>query len=155
MDDFSLEDLQAALQSAQQEQSTVRLRWTTQSRLLWRHSLHNGKADARTCPALLAFGGRNLPHLLQRERRQTCVLQVKLSDRNVVELVNKLQECGLLGDDLLHSVNGREYVTADHLKTEVTGAVEGAGGRIAVVSSNTPTCLSSFCMAYIDSKPCS
>lgn len=52
----------------------------------------------------------------------------------MVELVNKLQECGLLGDDLLHTVNGREYITADHLKTEVTGAVTGAGGRIAVVS---------------------
>ncbi|KAL0031439.1 hypothetical protein WJX77_000485 [Trebouxia sp. C0004] len=81
MDDFSLEDLQAALQSAQEQKSTA-----------------------------------------------------KLSDRNVVELVNKLQECGLLGEDLLHSVNGREYVTAAHLKTEVTDAVNGAGGRIAVVN---------------------
>ncbi|KAA6426767.1 MAG: hypothetical protein FRX49_03092 [Trebouxia sp. A1-2] len=81
MDDFSLEDLQAALQSAQEEKSTA-----------------------------------------------------KLSDRNVVELVNKLQECGLLGEDLLHSVNGREYVTAAHLKVEVTDAVNEAGGRIAVVN---------------------
>ena len=60
-------------------------------------------------------------------------LQVKLSDRNVVELVSKLQECGLLGDDLLHSINGREYVTANHLKGEVTEAVNAAGGRVAVV----------------------
>ncbi|DBB10622.1 TPA: hypothetical protein ACH3X3_007133 [Trebouxia sp. C0006] len=81
MDNFSLEDLQAALKSAQQEKSTA-----------------------------------------------------KLSDRNVVELVNKLQECGLLGEDLLHSVNGREYVTAAHLTIEVTDAVNGAGGRIAVVN---------------------
>lgn len=61
-------------------------------------------------------------------------LQVKLSDRNIVELVNKLQECGLLGDDLLHTINGREYVTAEHLKSEVVDAVKGTGGRIAVVS---------------------
>ena len=51
--------------------------------------------------------------------------------------MNKLQECGLLGEDLLHSVNGREYVTAAHLKVEVTDAVNEAGGRIAVVR----TCL--------------
>lgn len=60
-------------------------------------------------------------------------MQIKLSDRNIVELVNKLQECGLLGDDLLHTVNGREYVTTDHLKTEVTDAVNLTGGRTAVV----------------------
>ena len=60
-------------------------------------------------------------------------MQIKLSDRNIVELVNKLQDFGLLGDDLLHTVNGREYVTADHLKTEVVDAVNTAGGRTAVV----------------------
>lgn len=81
MDDLSLEDLQAALQTVQNEKSAI-----------------------------------------------------KLSDRNVVELVNKLQECGLLGGDLLHTVNGREYVTADHLKTEVIDAVNSTGGRIAVVN---------------------
>ncbi|KAL3152351.1 hypothetical protein ABBQ32_001414 [Trebouxia sp. C0010 RCD-2024] len=81
MDDLSLEDLQAALQTVQNEKSAI-----------------------------------------------------KLSDRNVVELVNKLQECGLLGGDLLHTVNGREYVTADHLKTEVIDTVSSTGGRIAVVN---------------------
>ena len=57
----------------------------------------------------------------------------------MVELVSKLQECGLLGEDLLHSINGREYVTADHLKSEVTEAVNAAGGRVAVVSFSALT----------------
>ena len=61
--------------------------------------------------------------------------QARLSERNVVELVSKLQELGLLGPDLLHSINGREYLTPERLRTEILQAVEQAGGRIAVVSS--------------------
>lgn len=38
--------------------------------------------------------------------------QVRLSERNVVELVNKLKQLGLLGDELLHTTNGRECVCA-------------------------------------------
>ena len=41
----------------------------------------------------------------------------------------------MLGDDLLHTVNGREYVTTEHLKTEVTEAVNLTGGRTAVVGT--------------------
>ena len=59
--------------------------------------------------------------------------QVRLKERNVVELINKLQQLGLLGDDLLHTVNGREYVTTEHLRKEVLEAVETAGRRIALV----------------------
>lgn len=59
--------------------------------------------------------------------------KVRLSERNVVELVGKLQAAGLLGPDLLHSINGREYLTQDHLRSEVRAAVESAGGRIPVV----------------------
>lgn len=50
-----------------------------------------------------------------------------------MELIIKLQAAGLLGEDLLHSINGREYVTAAHLKTEVLDAVNNAGGRVPVV----------------------
>lgn len=63
--------------------------------------------------------------------------QVRLSERNVVELVNKLQERGLLGDDLLHTINGREYLTVDRLRQEVISAVSSSGGRIPVVSPRT------------------
>jgi E3 UFM1-protein ligase 1 len=60
-------------------------------------------------------------------------LQVRLSERNVVELIGKLQGAGLLGPDLLHTLNGREYLTQDQLRTEVQAAVESAGGRVPVV----------------------
>lgn len=69
-----------------------------------------------------------------RAQLSLCTLaQVRLSERNVVELIGKLQAAGLLGDDLLHSVNGREYLTQEHLRSEVQGAVESSGGRIPVV----------------------
>ena len=61
-----------------------------------------------------------------------CV-QVRLSERNVVELVSVLRQLGLLGEDLLHTANGREYLTAEQLKVEVLQAVEAAGGRVALV----------------------
>lgn len=64
--------------------------------------------------------------------------QVRLSERNVVELVSKLQAAALLGPDLLHSINGREYLTVEHLRGEVQGAVESSGGRIPVVRMFTP-----------------
>ena len=64
-------------------------------------------------------------------------LQVRLSERNIVELVNKLQQLGFLGDDLLHTINGKEYLTTDHLCRQVAEAVADAGGRVAVVSSHT------------------
>lgn len=62
--------------------------------------------------------------------------QVRLSERNVVELVTKLQAAQLLGPDLLHSINGREYLTVEHLRAEVLSAVESTGGRIPVVRSH-------------------
>lgn len=36
---------------------------------------------------------------------------VSLSERNVVELVLKLQQLGLLKEELLHTLNGKEYIT--------------------------------------------
>ena len=61
-------------------------------------------------------------------------MQACLSERNIVELVSKLQALGLLSVDLLHSINGQEYITAEYLRQEVAGAVDSAGGRIAIVS---------------------
>lgn len=51
----------------------------------------------------------------------------------MVELVLKLQQLGLLGADLLYTVNGREYLTVDQLRSEVQTLVDTSGGRIAVV----------------------
>ena len=64
-------------------------------------------------------------------------VQVRLNERNVVELINKLQKLGLLGDGLLHSIDGREYLTPEHLRQEILDAVMESGGRIALVSCPT------------------
>lgn len=48
---------------------------------------------------------------------------VRLSERNVVELVIKLKALGILGSDLLHTTNGREFITFSKLKTEVSGSL--------------------------------
>lgn len=45
------------------------------------------------------------------EATQEAKATVRLSERNVVELVSKLQELQLLDSDLLHSVDGKEYIT--------------------------------------------
>eukprot|EP00887_Chlorella_sp_A99_P000841 scaffold5.g841.t1 len=58
---------------------------------------------------------------------------VRLSERNVVELVSKLRQLGLLGDELLHTTNGREFITRERLQEEVRAAVDQAGGRVALV----------------------
>ncbi len=68
-------------------------------------------------------------------------MKARLNERNVVELINKLQKLGLLGDGLLHSIDGREYLTPEHLRQEILDAVEESGGRIALVSAHT-------CMMY-------
>ncbi|KAK9802703.1 hypothetical protein WJX73_008997 [Symbiochloris irregularis] len=84
MADFSLEDLQAALQEVQKEKSSARL-----------------------------------------------------SERNVVELITKLQDLGLLSEALLHSVTGREYLTEARLREEVGDALHQSGGRLALVDLPT------------------
>ena len=51
-----------------------------------------------------------------------------------MELVNKLKQLGLLGDELLHTTNGKEYITKEQVAREVKQAVAEAGGRIPLVS---------------------
>jgi hypothetical protein len=55
---------------------------------------------------------------------------VRLSDRNVVELVMKLKQLGIFGDELLHTINGKEYITTDRLKADIQTALRQAGGRL-------------------------
>ena len=60
--------------------------------------------------------------------------QIKLSDRNVVELVNKLRELSFISEDeLLHTSDGREYVTREKLEEETRSSIESAGGRLPLV----------------------
>ena len=56
-----------------------------------------------------------------------------LSERNTVELVIKLKELGFLGKELLHTTNGKEYVTEDKLVSELDGILKAHGGRLALV----------------------
>jgi hypothetical protein len=55
---------------------------------------------------------------------------VRLSERNVVELVLKLKQLGLFGEDLLHTINGKEYITTERLKADIQTALRQAGGRL-------------------------
>ena len=48
-----------------------------------------------------------------------------------MELVIKLKELGFLGSDLLHTTNGREYVTRDQLVAELGQVLREHGGRLA------------------------
>eukprot|EP00897_Mesotaenium_endlicherianum_P008473 jgi/Mesen1/7654/ME000400S06852 len=57
---------------------------------------------------------------------------VRLSERNVVELVNKLQQLGLLAADLLHTTNGKEYITQERLREEIQQEIEHCG-RVSMV----------------------
>lgn len=60
-------------------------------------------------------------------------LQISLSERNTVELIIKLKELGFIGNELLYTSNGREYVTKDKLVSELRDIVEEHGGRLALV----------------------
>nr|XP_002122241.1 E3 UFM1-protein ligase 1 [Ciona intestinalis] len=55
----------------------------------------------------------------------------KLSERNCIEILNKLQEMKLL--DVLHSVDGKEYLTPTHLAKEIRDELYMQGGRINLV----------------------
>src|SRR5690242_11398249 len=65
--------------------------------------------------------------------KKALLLQTHLSERNVVELVAKLKALGLLGDELLYTTNGKEYVTRERAAAEVRAAIQAAGGRIPLV----------------------
>ena len=68
---------------------------------------------------------------LERAQRQRSA--TRLAERNVVELVLKIQELGLLPEPLLHTVTGREFLTRARLEEEVARGVRRRGGRLALV----------------------
>lgn len=71
--------------------------------------------------------------MITEPRDSSPAIQTRLSERNIVELVSKLQELGLLEAGLLHSIQGKDYITPEQLCTEIREAVREAGGRLAVV----------------------
>lgn len=81
------------------------------------------------------------PELLQLQKlfeaAQDAKASVRLSDRNVVELVTKLQELGLLDSSLLHTVSGKEYMTQDHLRYEMESEIKRLGRVSLIELANT------------------
>ncbi|AQK79293.1 E3 UFM1-protein ligase 1-like protein [Zea mays] len=73
----------------------------------------------------------------QLEAAQSARSSVRLSERNVVELVRKLQERGIIDFDLLHTVSGKEYITSDHLKHEIKMEIKKRGRASLVDLSDT------------------
>ncbi|XP_020085876.1 E3 UFM1-protein ligase 1 homolog isoform X1 [Ananas comosus] len=68
----------------------------------------------------------------QLESAQQARSSVRLSERNVVELVHKLQERRFLDFDLLHTVSGKEYITPDQLRLEIETEIRKRG-RVSLI----------------------
>ena len=59
----------------------------------------------------------------------------RLSERNCVEIVQKLLEMQLL--EILFTTDGKEYVTPSHLGTEIKDELYMCGGRVSLVQLAT------------------
>ncbi|XP_004294624.1 PREDICTED: E3 UFM1-protein ligase 1 homolog [Fragaria vesca subsp. vesca] len=68
----------------------------------------------------------------QFESAQQAKSSIRLSDRNVVELVQKLHELHIIDFELLHTVSGKEYITPDQLRHEILVEVKRLG-RISLI----------------------
>ncbi|PKA46264.1 E3 UFM1-protein ligase 1 like [Apostasia shenzhenica] len=68
----------------------------------------------------------------QFESAQQAKTSVRLSERNVVELVRKLQELGYIDFDLLHTVTGKEYITTEQLRLEMVEEIEKSS-RVSLI----------------------
>ena len=69
----------------------------------------------------------------QLEAVQATKPAFRFTERNVVDLVNKMIKLGYLEDTLMHTLDGKEYVTQDRLDAEIKREVKRAGGRIPVI----------------------
>ncbi|KAG0452955.1 hypothetical protein HPP92_025619 [Vanilla planifolia] len=68
----------------------------------------------------------------QFEAAQLAKSSVRLSERNVVELVGKLQELHFIDFDLLHTISGKEYITTEQLRSEIVAEISKSG-RVSLV----------------------
>ncbi|KAK4762499.1 hypothetical protein SAY86_008267 [Trapa natans] len=68
----------------------------------------------------------------QFEFAQQAKSSIRLSERNVVELVQKLHELRIIDFDLLHTVSGKEYITPEQLRYEIVSEVEELG-RVSLI----------------------
>ncbi|KAL2989466.1 hypothetical protein AAZX31_11G141300 [Glycine max] len=68
----------------------------------------------------------------QFEFAQQAKSSIRLSERNVVELVQKLQQLQIIDFELLHTVSGKEYITLDQLRNEMVSEVKKIG-RVSLI----------------------
>lgn len=68
----------------------------------------------------------------QFEFAQQAKSSIRLSERNVVELVQKLQELRIIDFDLLHTVSGKEYITPEQLRSEILAEISRLG-RVSLI----------------------
>ncbi|XP_028775796.1 E3 UFM1-protein ligase 1 homolog [Neltuma alba] len=68
----------------------------------------------------------------QFEFAQQAKSNIRLSERNVVELVQKLQELHIIDFDLLHTVSGKEYITPEQLRNEMVAEIKKQG-RVSLI----------------------
>ena len=64
------------------------------------------------------------------QRAQLSTSSQKLSERNCIEIVNKLVQTGLL--DIIYTSDGKEYITPKQLQREISDEVYMSGGRIGI-----------------------
>ncbi|KAL8129896.1 hypothetical protein V2J09_019051 [Rumex salicifolius] len=68
----------------------------------------------------------------QFEVAQQAKSSIRLSERNVVELVQKLHELQIIDFDLLHTVSGKEYITPEQLRLEMVAEINKIG-RVSLI----------------------
>ncbi|KAJ8751528.1 hypothetical protein K2173_016760 [Erythroxylum novogranatense] len=68
----------------------------------------------------------------QFEFAQQAKSSIRLSERNVVELVQKLKELHIIDFDLLHTISGKEYITPEQLRQEIAAEINKLG-RVSVI----------------------
>ncbi|XP_074302186.1 E3 UFM1-protein ligase 1 homolog isoform X1 [Silene latifolia] len=68
----------------------------------------------------------------QFEIAQEAKSSIRLSERNVVELVQKLHDLHIIQFDLLHTVSGKEFITPEQLRLEIVGEVRRLG-RVSLI----------------------
>ncbi|XP_057782761.1 E3 UFM1-protein ligase 1 homolog [Salvia miltiorrhiza] len=68
----------------------------------------------------------------QFEFAQQAKSSIRLSERNVVELVQKLQELEIIDFELLHTSSGKEYITQEQLISEIVSEINKRG-RVSLI----------------------
>jgi len=133
----SIDDLFAQLACAQQIKAKVRCCWAFK---LSKQRDRNGMALKNSVRSPFSTSTFSTFSFLSLLLPPSSSSQARLSERNVVELVSKLTELGFLSkDELLHSANGREFLTRDRLRREVKEAVidsscsSNSSGRVPLV----------------------